>query len=198
MVTHVRPADCSRCEKVNGCISADGHRRDGAPQISSRHIPRTELKTKASVSFRKSSQPWYLSRKSAHDTPFVAVEAPLANEERKQDEVHRAPKQEKPNGAVTHWKKPVRRSRNCSASSPWNRQCGDLAPKHGDVQPGALFLIPIHDQPIAYKHTHAAANRYRNDAEPRREQDGSGDVHHREGKIYDAPEVIVVLDLQNR
>ena len=73
--------------------------------IPSRHIPRPELKTKTSVSFRKSSQPWYLGRKSSHDAPFVAVEAPLANEERKREEVHHAPKQEKPNAAVTHWKR---------------------------------------------------------------------------------------------
>lgn len=90
-------------------------------QITYRHIPRPELKTKTSVSLRKSSQPWYFGCKASHDAPLVAVEAPLANEERKQDEIHHAPEQEKPKSAVTHWKKPVRRSRNYSASSPWNR-----------------------------------------------------------------------------
>ena len=74
-------------------------------QITYRHIPRPELKTKTSVSLRKSSQPWYFGCKASHDAPLVAVEAPLANEERKQDEVHRAPEQEKPTGAVSHWKR---------------------------------------------------------------------------------------------
>lgn len=46
MVVHLRPVDCSRFEKAYVRISADGHRKDGTLQISSRHIPRSELRNK--------------------------------------------------------------------------------------------------------------------------------------------------------